>query len=343
MIHPAAAPALARVPTYPTAPPRAPVHLASNESALGPSPRAVAAARDALLGGYPEPDAATLRRALAERHDRAVDEVVVTCGSTEAIQLLVRAFPGAVAAPAGSFPLYERTATAAGREVRLAPRRADHRVDLAALAACVTADTALVFVASPDNPTGTSAQGLREWLRALPWTVVPVIDEAYAELCDAVDLAGAHPNLVVLRSFSKAYGLAALRIGYALASAAIVDALDRVRDPFNVGGPAQAAALAALADGAWLAAVRAHTEVGRRRLIDGLRARGFEAVESDANFVFVPRGAGLAELAEARGVTVRRMDAWGYPGAVRVTVGRDEEHARLFAALDAARGLRCAS
>ncbi|MCK6503524.1 aminotransferase class I/II-fold pyridoxal phosphate-dependent enzyme [Myxococcota bacterium] len=334
MLHPAAHPALARVPRYPAAPPRAAVHLASNECASGPSPRALAAIPGALAERYPDPDARAVRAALARAERVRVDEVVVTSGATEAIQLLVRALPGEVLTASGSFPLYARAAAAAGATVRLAPRDRDGRLDLEALAAAVGPDTRLVFVANPDNPTGTTAEGLGAWLRALPGHVVPVVDEAYAGFDPLPDLDGAHPNLVRLRSFSKAHGLASLRIGAALARPPLVDALDRVRDPFNVGGVAQAAALASLHDHRWQARVSQENATWRASLVEGLRARGLAVVEGAANFVFLPHAPGLADALEAQGVTVRPLEAWGMPGAVRVTVPAPDDQQRLFLALD---------
>ncbi len=334
MLHPAAHPALSRVPRYPAAPPRAAVHLASNESATGASPRAWRAAVQAIGACYPDPDARELRAALAEEEGLRTEEVVVTSGATEAIQLLVRALPGEVLTSEGSFPLYARAATAAGLSVRLAPRAADGRVDLDALREAIGPQTRLIFLANPDNPTGTTARGLRAWLEALPAHVVPVVDEAYAGYEALPDLRGAHENLVRLRSFSKAHGLASLRVGAALAAPSLIEALDRVRDPFNVGAPAQAAALAALGDRRWRARVRRENAAGRAELAAGLRARGLEVVEGAANFVFLPRAPGLAAALEELGLSVRPLCAWGLPGAARITVGKPDEQARLFAAID---------
>lgn len=333
MLHPAAHPSLAQVPLYPAAPPRSPIHLASNESAHGPSPRALRAAMAALSARYPDPDALGLRRALASAEGLCADQVIATSGATEAIQLLVRAFTGEVLTSEGSFPLYARAALAAGRSLRLAARGEDGRVDLDALAAAIGPQTRLIFLSNPDNPTGTTAAGLREWLGRLPSWVVPVIDEAYAGYDPLPDLQGAHENLVRLRSFSKFHGLASLRIGAALARTSIIDALERVRDPFNLSAPAQAAALEALADEAWQAQVREGNAAARRALAVGLRARGLRVVEGAANFVFLPEAPGLAAALEACAITVRPLDAWGFRGAVRVTVGRADEQARLFSAL----------
>lgn len=327
------------VPAYPTAPRGRPVHLASNESALGPSPAALAAAAGALAGCYPDPDAARLRAALAAH--LGADAVCATNGATEAIQLLVRAIDGEVVVPAASFPLYVRSALAAGRVVRQAPRRADHRVDLDALTAAITPRTGLVFLACPDNPTGTTPDGLDGWLRSLPAHVIPVIDHAYVEFDGPPVALDAHPNLIVLRSFSKAYGLAGLRVGAAAGAARVIAALDRVRDPFNVSAPAEAAALAALADHAWLADVRRANAAARADLAAALTARGYSPLPSAANFLFLPAAAGLADSLDAHGVAIRRLHAWGYPDAARVTVGRPDQHAALLSALDGA--WRCAS
>lgn len=333
-LHAAAARWLAGVPRYPVAPDRGDVRLASNESPFGPSPRALAAAARAISGAYPDAAATPLRVEIAHRLAVGAGEVVVTSGSSEAIQLLLQAFPGEVVAPLGSFPLYARIA---GPRFRGAARGPDGGVDLAALRACIGPATGLVFLANPDNPTGGSVAGLASWLRSLPPTVLPVVDEAYIEFSgrdSAVHLRGVHPNLVVLRSFSKAWGLAALRVGCAVAPAAVVDALDRVRVPFNVSAPAQAAALAALDDTAWLQRTLVHNTRARADLAAALTRRGFATLPSDANFVFLPEAPGLAAALADHGVTIRPMDAWGFPGAARITVGRDADHARLLDAID---------
>jgi histidinol-phosphate aminotransferase len=317
------------------------IQLANNESALGPSPRAVAAAASALVGGrYPDPQARLLRAALARHHDRSPEEVCATAGASEAIQLLVRAFPGEVVVPAGSFPLYAAAAVRAGLRVRTAPRDASARVDLDALRRAITPDTRLVFLACPDNPTGTTPAGLRRWLTTLPAHVIPVVDQAYAELDDAPDLTGAHPQLVTLRSFSKAYGLAGLRVGCAIGPTPCITALDAVRDPFNVSAPAEAAAIAALHDRAWLVQVRQATARGRASLAAELGQRGLHVLPGAANFVYLPRARGLADLLVHHGVQVRRLDAWGHPDAVRVTVGLPHEHAALLRAVDAGAAIR---
>lgn len=342
-MHPAAAPHLARVPRYVAGRTndRPLLSLASNESVYGASPGARAAAAAAIegVGRYPIDGAPALVAALAEHHGLDAAGLRITNGATEAISLLCRAFPGEVVVPAGSFLAYARAANAAGLPLRVVPRLG-WDADLDAMADVAGPRTRLVFLANPDNPTGSSfaVERLAAWLDRLPGHVVVVIDEAYAEyLGDGPHALGlAHPNLVVLRSFSKVYGLAALRVGWLAATPDIADAIDRVRDPFNNNGPGVAAACAALADGAHMRRAAGRTIVERARLVAALQSRGFAPARSAANFVCVPVADSVAfanALAE-RAIAVRPLDTWGIPGAVRITVGTAADHVRLLVAID---------
>ncbi|HEX9780082.1 MAG TPA: histidinol-phosphate transaminase [bacterium] len=323
------------------------IKLASNENALGPSPRAVAAARRALGSVHRYPDAlcAKLRFALSARLKVAPESILVGNGSDELLVLALRAFvdPGedvVVARP--TFLIYELQARAAGASVRTVPLNS-YRYDLPAMKAAVTPHTKLVFIANPDNPTGTyvTARELNAFLSGLPGQTLVVMDEAYYEFVEARDypqtarMIGERP-VIVTRSFSKAYGLAGLRVGYAIARPEIIEALDAVREPFNVNAPAQAAALAALEDRRYLARSRALLAQGRRYLTAQLDRLRLRHVPSVTNFILIelgPRAAGVAAALLARGVIVREMSGWKLDGCIRVTLGTMAENRKFIQAL----------
>ena len=330
------------------------VKLASNEGAFGPLPASLAAyeAAGAELNRYPDGGAAALRESLATVHGLPAAQVVPGNGADELIRLC-----GAAALDAGdaavvpwpSFPSYLTAAGVHGADAVRVPLR-ERAIDLeAVLAACLRAAPAggrarIVFLANPNNPTGSllGRAELREFLASLPPSVLCVLDEAYAEYAEPEPegpalLREGHERLCVLRTFSKLYGLAGLRIGYALASPAVAAALDRVRPIFNVSQPAQAAALAALGEREALIERVVHVRAARERLREAMGDAGLAAVPSQANFVFaeVPGGAGdeLAERLLGEGFIVRALRGFGAPGAIRVTCGTDEENAAFHAAL----------
>ncbi|MEA2483877.1 MAG: histidinol-phosphate aminotransferase [Thermoleophilaceae bacterium] len=321
------------------------VKLASNEGPFGPLPAAVAAfeASARELNRYPDGGGLRLRDALAHRFDVPLDQVVLGNGADELIRFLALATldPGDRAVfPWPSFQSYPTAVAAAAGECTAVPMR-ERSFDLdALLAACDGAK--VVYLANPNNPTGTlvGRDQIREFVRALPENMLCVLDEAYGEYAedepDGVALIrDGHERLCVLRTFSKVYGLAALRVGYALASPQIADALNRVRPIFNVNQPAQEAALASLHETEAVERRIAHTRVARDELRDTLAAAGLDPIRSHANFVYadVPGGDadGLADRLLRAGFVVRALRAFGAPGAIRVTVGTDEEM-RLFAA-----------
>jgi histidinol-phosphate aminotransferase len=324
------------------------VKLSSNEGAFGPLPGAVAAfeAAAAELNRYPDGGGMRLRTELAARHRVPVEQVVLGNGADELIRLcaVVALDPGDRGVlPWPSYPSYGTAIACCGGEAIRVPL-AGRAIDFDALLAAVASGgvrTKLAYVANPNNPTGAAvdAAELREFLEVLPDGVLCVIDEAYAEYATeapagiALVREGA-PRLAVLRTFSKVYGLAALRVGYAIASPEIADALDRVRPIFNVNQPAQEAALASLHEPEAVAGRIEHARRGRRELAHALAAAGLDPEPSQANFVYadVPDGDGLA-LADRLlhgGVMVRALVGFGAPQAIRVTVGTDEEN-RLFA------------
>jgi histidinol-phosphate aminotransferase len=322
--------------------------LAANENVLGPSPRALAAAGAALGEAhlYPDGAASHLKAALARRHGVGVDHVVVGNGSNELIELLIRTFVGpqeTVVTAWPSFVVYRLAAQSLGREALLAPLRND-RFDLAALAALVNPRTKLVFIANPNNPTGThlSRRALATFLERIPPPTLVVLDEAYFEYASAEDYPDGirdfaqFPRLVVLRTFSKAYGLAGLRVGYGVMDPTLAGYLERVRQPYNVSSVAQAAALAALEDREHLEASQRLVKAGLAQLERGLSALGLAPVPSQANFILVRTGrdaAGLVGALRARGVLVRDMRGYDMPDTLRITVGTEAMNARVLDAL----------
>jgi histidinol-phosphate aminotransferase len=354
-------PSLARVQPYRPQPPMRAlqaqlgleriVKLASNEGAFGPLPAAVAAFEAAVgeLNRYPDGGSRRLREALSERHALPEGQVVVGNGADELIRLAAVATldPGDAAVfPWPSFTSYGTAAACADAEAVRVPLR-ERAFDLDAVLHAVRARprARLLFLANPNNPTGRllDRAELRRFLDELPDRALCVLDEAYAEYADEEPegprlVRDGAPRLAVLRTFSKVYGLAALRVGYALASPEAADALDRVRPIFNVNQPAQEAALASLHEREAVALRAEHARRGREELRAALADAGLDPVPSQANFVYadVPGGGAeqlAARLLEREGVIVRALGGFGAPGAIRVTSGTDEENACFAAAL----------
>ncbi len=327
------------------------IKLASNENPLGPSPRALAAAMEALGTVHRYPDAAqhAVRTRIAAHCGVTPGEVIVGAGSNELLDLLGRGFtvPGDhVVFAEPSFPIYKLMAQADQLEATMVDLDADQVHDLDAMAAACRSATRLVIVANPNNPTGTYVHRARleKFFRDVPPEILVVLDEAYTEYvtvddpADGIALRGCRDNLVVLRTFSKAYGLAGLRVGYGIAPAEVIAVLDRVRAPFNVSSVACAAAIAALDDHDHLARSVTLNTVERRRLTHELRALGVSVLPSEANFVFAetPRPATeiYAELLR-RGVIVRPIAGSRLTRCVRITVGTRDENDRLLGAITA--------
>lgn len=325
-----------------------PIKLASNENPLGPSQRAIEAIKAALpeLNRYPDGGSVMLRRKIAERHGIAPERVFAACGSVEAIHLLAFLFlrPGLNAVYSEhAFAIYPIAAATAGAEGRAVPTRDGYSHDLEAIAAAIDANTRLIYLANPNNPTGT-IYPRAEWKRFLeraPETAVIVADEAYFEFVRDPE----YPNslddhlegrlIVTLRTFSKIFGLAGLRAGYAIASPDIVQLLDKIRQPFNVTSLAQIAVVAAMDDTAHIAnTLRANAE-GMEYLEREFNRLGLKFVPSHANFILAEVGDGRAvyERLLRKGIIVRPMNGYGYPRHVRISVGLPEENRRLIAAL----------
>ena len=331
------------------------VELGSNENPYGASPKAKQAVVDALAGIhiYPDPLGGDLKRALARHHGIATANLLLGNGSHELLMQFAQVFAGPgdeVVASKFGFAVYALAAQAAGAELRLAPAHArEHAMprghDLAALLQAIGPRTKLVYLANPNNPTGTwfGAQAFAEFLVRVPERVIVVVDEAYAEFVDAPDYASAlpliarHPNLVVTRTFSKAYALAGLRVGFAVANPNLIAVMERVRESFNVNAPGLAAAEAALADGEHLRASVSGNAAQREVLAAALRERGLKVSPSQTNFLLVEFGdaAGRIEAALiARGIVLRPMGGYGLGECLRITIGTAAENARLLATLD---------
>jgi histidinol-phosphate aminotransferase len=328
------------------------VKLASNENPLGPSPLAVAAAAKSLAASnwYPDGSGYYLRQKLSARLNLEMDSLMLGCGSCELIDVVARTLlehGDEAVTSEGSFPLYYTAVRATGERLVVVPMR-DDAFDLDAIAGAITPRTKLVYLSNPNNPTGTvfTADDLDKFLARVPESVLVVLDEAYYEYADrpgysrSSDLVRAGRNLLFLRTFSKVYGLAGLRIGYAAGPPDLIAQMNKVRQPFNVSNVAQAAAFAALDD---VEHVRRSLENNRRGLAQleaGLAEQGVAFVPSVANFVLVRLGAGAKALAEEMlhlGVIVRPMGWMGFPEAIRVSVGRPDENEKFLAALAEAR------
>jgi histidinol-phosphate aminotransferase len=320
------------------------IKLSANENPLGTSPKALAARADAAgPAEYPDPDATRLREALGAFYGIEPGRIVCGTGSDELLNLAALAFAGPgdeVIYVRYGFMVYDIAARRCGATPVVAQDR-DFATDVDALLACVTERTRVVFLANPNNPTGTflPRAELMRLHGALPRHVLLVIDQAYAEYVDPTDedggltLAAKHDNVLVTRTFSKIYGLAGERVGWATGAPAIVDALNRIRAPFNVTLSGQKAALAALGDQDFVVATREHNREQRARLAAGIEAlgnHGLRAVPSEANFLLVlfegalSAEAALAGLAE-RGFAVRHLPGQGLPQALRITIGTAEQ------------------
>lgn len=321
------------------------IKLASNENPFGPSPLAKAAAIRALDHGelYPDGGCVALRAKLAKVYGLDANQFVVGNGSNELIELLGHVFlrPGdEVVMGNPSFAVYKLVALLFGAKPVEVPL-VNYTHDLAALAAAITPRTKLVFVPSPNNPMGTanSEAELLAFARSLPEHVVFVYDEAYAEFLDNPPdlrpLIREGRKVVCLRTFSKIYGLASLRVGYGYASAEMASLLNRVRQPFNVNALGQAAAIAALDDRDFVAKCASENRAGLKQLEDGFKVLGLEIVPSVANFVLVKVGDGAAVFAELqkRGVIVRPMRPYGMPEWLRITVGTPAQNKRFLQTL----------
>ena len=324
------------------------VKLASNENPLGPSPKVLEAisAELAELTRYPDGNGFALKRQLAAHCGVALNQVTLGNGSNDILELVARAYlaPGLNAVfSEHAFAVYPISTQAVGAQGRAVPAK-DYGHDLDGMLAAIDENTRVIFVANPNNPTGTwfGPQALSDFLALVPERVLVVLDEAYIEyaegdeLPDGLEYLSRYPNLLVSRTFSKAYGLAALRVGYGISSAPVADVLNRVRQPFNVNSLALAAACAALSDSEYLADSRRVNDAGMAQLQDGLRAMDLSWIPSRGNFIAVDLGRESMPLYQAllrEGVIVRPVANYGMPHHLRVSIGLPEENARFLEAL----------
>jgi histidinol-phosphate aminotransferase len=329
------------------------IKLSSNETPLGPSPRAVEAYREAAhrLDRYPDGSYASLREALGAFYGLNPAHIVCGNGSDELFHVLAQAYLGpgdAAIYTEHGFLVYRIAILAAGAEPVIAPER-NLTADVDAILAHMTPRTRAVFIANPNNPTGTylSCQEVRRLRSALPENVLLILDGAYAEYVTAndyeagIELVATTPNTIMTRTFSKIYGLAAARVGWAYAPAPIADAINRIRSPFNLAQPSVEAAISALEDREHIAQAKAHNQLWRNRLTRELREIGYDVPDSAANFVLIPFGTEPGRTAQdadahlcAKRIILRQVGAYKLPHALRMTVGLDHENR---AALDALR------
>ena len=327
------------------------VKLASNENPLGPSKKVLAAIEKASadISRYPDSNGFELKNVLSQKLGLATDQITLGNGSNDVLELIARAYiePGKSAVYSQhAFIVYPLAIQACGGRSIVTKAR-DWGHDLNAMADAITDDTQLVFIANPNNPTGTVVDeaALVNFLDKVPANVIVVLDEAYIEYVDRTDddivdgaaLLQYYPNLIVTRTFSKAYGLAALRVGYALASAEITDVLNRVRAPFNVNSMALAAAQAGLSDDEYLEEGRRINREGMQQLIDGFDALGLSYIPSAGNFIAVEFKTDTAQLYQKlleQGIIVRPVGVYEMPNHLRVSVGLPDENAALLTALN---------
>ncbi len=327
------------------------IKLASNENPLGPSPRAVRALRRGLgdLNRYPDGSCFYLRNALAEKLQAKPGELLFGNGSNEIIELAVRTFllPGDEAIMAHpSFVVYSTIVQSAQGKSIVVPLK-DWRHDLEKMASVITKKTKLIFIANPNNPTGTinTAAEMDAFIKKVPKGVLIVVDEAYYEYVSSTDYPDSMKylrkgrDILILRTFSKIYGLAALRIGYGISHARVMEEMNKVRQPFNINTLAQVAATAALEDNRHVAKTRTLNEQGKKLLYKELDALNINFIPTEANFIFLSlKKQNAVDINNAllkKGVIVRPMG----PGAVRITIGLPEENRILIKALRQIRSL----
>lgn len=328
------------------------IKLSSNESALGPSPKAVAAYAEARakLARYPDGHASDLRAAIAEVHDLDARRIICGAGSDEILGLICRAYAGPgdeVIHTEHGFLMYDLYTRSVGATPVVASET-NITVDVDAILTCVTEATRIVFIANPSNPTGTyipvsEVERLRAGLRE---DIVLVLDGAYAEFMTQADydpglvMASTLPNTIMTRTFSKIYGLASLRVGWAYGPQSIIDVLERLRSPFNINAPALAAAAAAMRDTAHTAESVAHNTRWMGIAVQRLRGLGLDIVGEAANFV-LPRfpdtpgrtATDADAFLQSQGIIVRRVTDYGLPNHLRITLGTDDEMNAVLTAL----------
>ena len=324
------------------------IKLASNENPLGPSPLAVEAIAESAtqVHLYPDGNAYYLKRDLAQHIGISEEHLILGNGSNDVLQLIAEAYVAPedeVIYAAGAFVVYSLVTKLCSATAVVMPMQNDTH-DLAAMAAAITDKTKVIFVANPNNPTGTmvTADETAAFMEQVPNDVLVVFDEAYYEYVSRSDYPQTLPyvlegrNFVITRTFSKIYGLAGLRVGYGIAPPALVETLNRVRQPFNCSLIGQAAARAALKDTDHVVKSQEHNNIGKAFLYNAFDDLGLHYLETEGNFILLHVGQLEADIADAllrKGVIVRPIAGYGYPDAVRVTIGTQWENERFITAL----------
>lgn len=326
------------------------IKLASNENPLGPSPKAIAAIREQAESVYLYPDdwGFSLRRALAQKHDVREDQIVLGAGSCELIELVILTFAGpedeVVSAQYG-FAIFAKSTQVVGARKVVVPATPDLKHDLEAMADAVTDKTKIVFIANPNNPTGSvsTRDEVEPFMKSVPNDVIVVFDEAYYEFVDredypeSMDYLRAGRNVIIFRTFSKTYGLAGLRIGYAIASPELATGMNQARKPFNTTRLGQAAALAALDDDEHLRKTLEVNRESRNWIYGELDRLKIKYYPSEANFVLVDLERNAQEIFEKllrEGVVVRPLQGYDLPRCIRVSIGRLEQMTVFIRALE---------
>ena len=326
------------------------IKLASNENPLGPSPKALAAVKAILpkVSLYPDGSCFNLKNELGDRYGLEASNILIGNGSDESIKLLAEAYLNSgeeVIVPAPSFSEYEFAAKLMGGKCISSPLDSEFRLDLEDMLQRITSKTKIIYLCNPNNPTGTivGREAVEAFLAKVPKEVIVAFDEAYCEYVsdpgymDTLDLVKQElPNVIVLRTFSKIYGLAGLRSGYALGHKNLIASMERVREPFNVNILAQAAGVAAINDDAHVKASRELNEAGKKYLYQEFAGLGLKYFPTEANFIWVDTGKDSKELFGRllqKGVIVRTGDIFGYNSFIRVTIGLPEQNERFISTL----------
>lgn len=324
------------------------IKLSSNENPFGPSPKALKAiAKEAKkLQTYPEQKATLLRQALAKKHRVLPENIICGNGSDDILQIIAATYLNAgdeVIISKNTFSIYELVSRIFEGSLLLVHLR-DYKIDLDAIAKLITGKTKIVFLTNPNNPTGTifTAAEFDAFMQKVPEKVLVVVDEAYAEFVESKDFPNSLKyvrqgrNLIVLRTFSKYYGLAGLRIGYGIARKGLIYPMFKVKMPFNVNRLAQAGAIAALADNAFLKKTYKNNLEGKKHLYKEFEKLGLEYKKSEANFIFINIRRPADEFCKnllSLGVSVRPLSSFGLPEAIRVSIGTKEQNKKLVAIL----------
>ena len=322
------------------------VKLASNENPLGPSPAVLSAIAEASkdVSLYPDGNGFTLKSALAQKHQLNINQVTLGNGSNDVLELLARSFVSSsdeVIFSQFAFAVYALLIQAIGAIPVISPAR-DYGHDLDAMKRLITNKTKLIFIANPNNPTGTAiaAEKIKDFIESIPSKVIVVLDEAYVEYTtqtvNTIDWIDAYPNLVITRTFSKAYGLAGLRVGYSLSHIDVADIINRIRQPFNVNSFALAAATVALMDNDYIVKTKELNDAGMQQFKLGLRSLGIDFIPSKGNFVCVNVATDAGRVFEAllqQGVITRPIGSYSLPQHLRISIGQTSENERCLNAL----------